>query len=257
MPEAAPRSPSLPSAASSRSATSESAAARCFALVPCAGVGERARTTGPKQYAELAGASVVAHTLSALLAVPRIDAVLVVLAPGDVAFERHAPLFEGRRAWVARCGGATRAESVAHGLAALLERGAHERDWVLVHDAARCLVRPAWVETLIDRCLADEVGGLLALPLGDTLKQAAGERVAVTVPRADKWLAQTPQMFRLGLLRRALAAAGEAGTDVTDEASAVEALGLAPLLVPGDIENLKLTWPADFALAARLLETRR
>jgi 2-C-methyl-D-erythritol 4-phosphate cytidylyltransferase len=122
-----------------------------------------------------------------------------------------------------------------------------------VHDAARCLLRPAWVERLIEACRGDAVGGLLALPLADTLKQAEGDRVAATVGRADKWLAQTPQMFRLGLLEHALAAAGDA---VTDEAGAVEALGLRPRLVPGDLENLKITWPADFALAARLLATR-
>ena len=232
-------------------------AQRCFALVPCAGVGRRAGAEGPKQYASVAGRSVVAHTLAALVAVREIEATLVVLAPEDRVFESHAPRFEGPRAWVARCGGATRAASVANGLAHLRERGAADNDWVLVHDAARCLVRASWVQALIDTCLSDEVGGLLALPLADTLKQAGGdaaaERVAATVPRAGKWLAQTPQMFRLGLLRLALA---KAGPEVTDESSAVEALGLAPRLVPGDLENLKLTWPADFALAARLLQTR-
>jgi 2-C-methyl-D-erythritol 4-phosphate cytidylyltransferase len=124
---------------------------------------------------------------------------------------------------------------------------------VLVHDAARCLLRPAWADRLIDACIDDAVGGLLALPLADTLKQAQDGRVATTLPRAGKWAAQTPQMFRLGLLERALRAAEP---DVTDESSAVEALGLAPRLVAGDVENLKLTWPADFAFAARLLETR-
>jgi 2-C-methyl-D-erythritol 4-phosphate cytidylyltransferase len=114
-------------------------------------------------------------------------------------------------------------------------------------------LRPAWVERLIDACEADEVGGLLALPLADTLKQEAAGRVGATVARHGKWAAQTPQMFRLGLLDRALRAAGP---EVTDESSAVEALGLAPRLVAGELENLKLTWPADFALAARLLETR-
>jgi len=226
-------------------------------LVPCAGVGERAQAGGPKQYARVAGRSVVAHTLAALAAVQDIEAILVVLAPFDREFESHAPAFEGARAWVARCGGQTRAASVDHGLDELRRRGANEDDWVLVHDAARCLLRPAWVEALMAACLDDSVGGLLALPLADTLKQAAAgasaPRVAHTVPRTDKWLAQTPQMFPLGLLQRALAAAG---TDVSDESSAVEALGLAPRLVPGSVENLKLTWPADFALAARLLETR-
>jgi 2-C-methyl-D-erythritol 4-phosphate cytidylyltransferase len=229
------------------------AAPRCFALVPCAGVGLRAGAGGPKQYALLAGRSVVAHTLAALAAVPALAATLVVLAPEDAAFEAHAPGFAGARGWVARCGGASRAESVANGLRVLRERGAGEDDWVLVHDAARCLLQPAWVQRLIDACRDDAVGGLLALPLADTLKQAQGDRVAATLDRRGKWLAQTPQMFRLGLLQRALA---DADAAVTDEAGAVEALDLAPLLVPGEIENLKLTWPADFALAVRLLETR-
>jgi 2-C-methyl-D-erythritol 4-phosphate cytidylyltransferase len=188
-----------------------------------------------------------------LTAVSRLAATLVVLAPDDAAFEAQAPRFTGSRAWVARCGGDSRAQTVANGLQALRDRGAGDSDWVLVHDAARCLLQPAWVDRLIDACLDDEVGGLLALPLADTLKHAQADRVARTLDRRDKWLAQTPQMFRLGLLQRALAQAGAA---VTDESSAIEALGLSPRLVMGDIENLKLTWPADFALAARLLETR-
>ncbi|HZF81647.1 MAG TPA: 2-C-methyl-D-erythritol 4-phosphate cytidylyltransferase [Rubrivivax sp.] len=233
------------------------AAARCFALVPCAGVGARAGSDGPKQYARLAGRSVVGNTLHALLAVQRIDAVLVVLAPEDSQFEQHAPDFSGPRAWSARCGGATRAATVAAGLVQLRERGVMDQDWVLVHDAARCLLRPAWVDRLIDACLTDEVGGLLALPLADTLKAASGGRVAQTLQRVDKWLAQTPQMFRLKTLEEALARAAAMAAEVTDEASAVEALGLKPLLVPGAAENFKLTWPADFEMAARLLETRR
>jgi 2-C-methyl-D-erythritol 4-phosphate cytidylyltransferase len=226
--------------------------------VPCAGVGTRAGQGGPKQYSLLAGRSVVAHTLAALADCPALHATLVVLAPDDHEFERHAPAFRGERAWVARCGGASRAASVTAGLAALRARGANDADWVLVHDAARCLLRPAWVQRLIDACRDDAVGGLLALPLADTLKAAdADGRVATTLPREGKWLAQTPQMFRLGLLQRALL---EAGPGVTDEASAIEALDvtprLKPRLVPGELENLKVTWPGDFALAARLLETR-
>jgi len=244
-------------------------ASRCLALVPCAGQGLRAGQGGPKQYAQVAGRSVVAHTLAALQACPELHATLVVLAPDDQGFEAQAPAFEGPRAWVARCGGDTRAASVMGGLQALRGQGARDDDWVLVHDAARCLLRPQWVARLVRACKADAVGGLLALPLADTLKAAApadpaggehGEhrehrehRVQATLPRAHLWLAQTPQMFRLGLLQRALA---QAGPEVTDEASAVEALGLRPRLVPGEAENFKLTWPADFALAARLLETR-
>jgi 2-C-methyl-D-erythritol 4-phosphate cytidylyltransferase len=205
----------------------------------------------------LAGLSVVGHTLQAMLAVERIDAALVVLAPEDRQFEQHAPDFTGPRAWSVRCGGATRAATVAAGLVQLRERGVMDQDWVLVHDAARCLLRPVWVDRLIDACLTDEVGGLLALPLADTLKAASGGRVAQTLQRVDKWLAQTPQMFRLGTLQGALARAEAMAVEVTDEASAVEAFGLKPLLVPGAAENFKLTWPADFEMAARLLETRR
>lgn len=223
---------------------------RCFALVPCAGVGTRAGVGGPKQYVRVGGCSVVGHTLAALAGVARIDNTLVVLSSEDTAFESHAPGFAG---WVARRGGDTRAATVSNGLAELRARGVREHDWVLVHDAARCLVRPDWIDALIDACLPDPVGGLLALPLADTLKAEEAGRVAATVPRAHKWAAQTPQMFRLGLLERALR---EAGPGVTDESSAVESLGLAPRLVPGALENLKLTWPADFALAERLLETR-
>jgi 2-C-methyl-D-erythritol 4-phosphate cytidylyltransferase len=228
-------------------------APRLFALVPCAGIGARAGAQGPKQYAMLDGRPLVAHALAALGQVPRLSATLVVLAPDDAHFEAALPQFGGERGWVARCGGATRAQSVANGLDELLARGVQAHDWVLVHDAARGLLRPEWVDRLIDACEDDEVGGLLALPVADTLKQADGQRAAATVDRAGKWAAQTPQMFRLGLLRPALAAGGDA---VTDEASAVEALGHAPMLVQGEAENFKITWPGDFALAERLMRTR-
>jgi 2-C-methyl-D-erythritol 4-phosphate cytidylyltransferase / 2-C-methyl-D-erythritol 2,4-cyclodiphosphate synthase len=225
--------------------------AECHALVACAGSGARAGADGPKQYAPLAGRTVIAHTLAALAAVPRIVHTLVVLAPGDTLFDAAAPHFRGRREPV---GGATRAASVRAGLAALERRGVSREAWVLVHDAARCLVTPAAIDRLIDACADDAVGGLLALPLADTLKHAdADGRASRTLDRGGKWLAQTPQMFRLGLLMRALDAAGDA---VTDEAGAVEALGLAPRLVPGDPDNFKLTWPEDFARAERVLQSR-
>jgi len=222
---------------------------RLFALVPCAGVGERSGAVGPKQYAVLAGRSLVAHTLAALAGVARLTKTLVVLSPQDDAFETHAPGFTG---WVARDGGATRAQTVANGLTALSAHGARDHDWVLVHDAARCLVRPEWIDALIDACLDDAVGGLLALPLADTLKAEQGGRATATIDRHAKWQAQTPQMFRLGMLRAALAAEAH----VTDEASAIEAIGLAPKLVACGMENFKITWPQDFDLAERLLRTR-
>jgi len=223
---------------------------RFHALVPCAGSGSRSGQAGPKQYADLAGRSVVGHTLAALAQVRRLHQVLVVLSADDTEFEQRVPSFHGA---VARCGGDTRAQTVANGLAELARRGAQADDWVLVHDAARCLVRAEWIDALIDACAGDAVGGLLALPLADTLKDERHGRVAATLERAGKWQAQTPQMFRLGLLRDALA---RAGSDVTDEASAIEACGSSPLLVRGSLENFKLTFPPDFELAERLLRTR-
>ena len=231
----------------------DASAPRCYALLPCAGVGSRSGAALPKQYVEIAGQPMVAHTLAALAQVARLAASLVVLAPDDDRFEALVPAFEGERGWVCRRGGATRADTVAGGLDELLARGARPDDWVLVHDAARCLVRPEWIDRLIVACLPDAVGGLLALPVADTLKRAEGGRVAETLPRADKWAAQTPQMFRIGTLREALAKAGSA---MTDDASAIEAMGLAPLLVEGDAGNLKVTWPSDFTLAERVLAAR-
>ena len=231
---------------------------RCYALVPAAGVGSRSGADRPKQYVPLAGRALIAHTLAALAQVARIEATLVVLSPEDDQFEDAVPGFVGERGWIAREGGATRADSVAAGLRALRERGAQPHDWVLVHDAARCLLRPEWVDALIDACDDDEVGGLLALPVADTLKDAAVTeggiaRVAATVDRRGKWAAQTPQMFRLGLLAPALAGPLDG---ITDEASAIEALGHSPRLVEASIENFKVTYPADFALAERLLRSR-
>ncbi len=229
---------------------------RCYALVPAAGIGSRSGADRPKQYVTLAGRALIAHTLAALDAVPRLAATLVVLSPEDDQFESAVPGFAGERGWVARSGGATRADTVAAGLQALRERGAQPHDWVLVHDAARCLLRPEWVDALIDACEDDEVGGLLALPVADTLKDADGAgvpRVAATVDRRGKWAAQTPQMFRLGLLAPALAGPLDG---ITDEASAIEALGHSPRLVEASMENFKVTYPADFALAERLLRSR-
>jgi 2-C-methyl-D-erythritol 4-phosphate cytidylyltransferase len=225
---------------------------RFFALIPCAGVGSRAIAAGspdtPKQYQMVAGQPMVMHTLAAFASVPRIADVLVVVAVGDDFFERHSATCV-----VSDCGGSSRAASVASGLHDLFEQGAKADDWVLVHDAARCLVTPAQINALIDACQFDAVGGLLAHKLADTLKAESQGRVAATVPRADKWLAQTPQMFRIGMLSKALASAG---AEVTDESSAIEALGLQPQLVPGSAQNFKVTYPEDFALAEAILQSR-
>jgi 2-C-methyl-D-erythritol 4-phosphate cytidylyltransferase len=224
------------------------AAARLHALIPCAGSGSRAGGGTAKQYQPLAGRPLVWHTIEAFRRVGRLASVLVVVAPGD------GQLSTGQGYQVAARGGATRAMTVSNGLDELKRHGAADSDWVLVHDAARCLVTPDLIDRLIDACIAADAGGLLAQPLADTLKEEVGGRVARTLPRQHKWLAQTPQMFRIGLLRQALAQAGPA---VTDEASAVEALGHRPLLVPGSAQNLKVTWPEDFLLAEAVLRSRQ
>ncbi len=227
---------------------SNSPSRRFYALVPCAGTGSRAGTPGPKQYERIAGQPMVWHTLAAFGAVKRIARTVVVVAPGDGFFERNPT-----SALVVPCGGATRASSVANGLYELTRAGASEQDWVLVHDAARCLVTPQLIDSLIDACIPDEVGGLLAQRLPDTLKREQEGRVAETIDRDDKWLAQTPQMFRIGMLMHALE---KAGGQVTDEAAAIEALGHRPLLVPGGTQNFKVTWPDDFAMAESVLKGR-
>lgn len=222
--------------------------ARFWALIPCAGTGARSGAEGPKQYQPIAGKPMVMHTLAAFAQVPRMAGTLVVVSEGDRFFDER-----GASVLVAACGGPTRAASVLNGLSALLERGASSADWVLVHDAARCLIQPQQIDALIDACHQDAVGGLLALKLPDTLKRETRGRVAETVERADKWLAQTPQMFRLGDLLQALQSAGD---KVTDEASAMEASGHAPLLVEGSAQNFKVTYPPDFAMAEALLLAR-
>lgn len=227
-----------------------------FALVPAGGGGSRMGSDCPKQYLPLAGQPLIRLTLNALAAVPVIARVFVVLAADDT----HWDGFDWRdfepRLTVLRCGGATRAESVTQGLRAMREQVGAD-DWVLVHDAARVCLTRAHVEKLIAEVGADPVGGLLAVPVADTLKRAQepssdGVCVAVTVSREGLWQAQTPQMFRYGLLAEAL----ECAPTVTDEASAIEALGLHPRLVAADASNLKVTYPLDLQLAEWILQNR-
>jgi len=221
---------------------------RYWALIPCAGIGSRAGSDRPKQYQLLAGRPMVLQTLAVFAAVSRLARTLVVVAPGDRFFE-----LQETGCLVTDCGGVTRSASVYQGLEFLMRQGAGSNDWVLVHDAARCLVTPAQVNALIDACDTDPVGGLLALKLPDTLKCAAHGRVTATLDRSDKWLAQTPQMFRIDMLKDAMVRAGD---QVTDESSAMERAGFQPLLVPGSAENFKLTYPEDFALAEAVLNAR-
>lgn len=206
----------------------------------------------PKQYLPLAGKPLIWHALKTLAALPAIKQVFVVLAPDDTLWDSFDWGELAARLTVLRCGGATRAESVTSGLCAMRECVA-VGDWVLVHDAARCCLTPAHVEKLIAEVGDDPVGGLLAVPVADTLKRAQeGQRSAATVAREGLWQAQTPQMFRHGMLLDAL----EHAPAVTDEASAIEALGLRPKLVAADATNLKVTYPLDLQLAEWILVNR-
>lgn len=242
-------------------------AERVFALIPCAGQGSRAlagRTGLAKQYQCIAGKPMVAHTLDAFAALGLVLArVCVVISPDDDVFDEMLPDFALAGGQVMPCGGATRAASVENGLAAMLASGtAQATDWVMVHDAARCLITPDLIESLMQACLPHELGGLLAQPLADTLKAGRGSgdgpvHVTQTLPRDGKWLAQTPQMFRIGSLTQALTLAREQGLDITDESSAMEAQGGSPLLVTGSALNFKVTYPEDFQLAEAVLRARQ
>ena len=219
-----------------------------YALVPAAGLGARMGHELPKQYLPLAGQPMIAHALNTLCSSPEISMVFVVLAPDDTLFHTYhwsrfrdklQPLF---------CGGERRSDTVLNGLiASELEPD----DWVLVHDAARPCLTQERLAKLIAELRDDAVGGILAVPVADTLKRADDMgRIARTEDRAGLWQAQTPQMFRAGLLAQALQSAPQ----VTDEASAIEALGLHPKLVPGEPTNFKVTYPQDLLLAELLLQ---
>ena len=227
--------------------------ARYFAIVPAAGSGSRFGASKPKQYLDLLGRPLIYHTLAALVAAPEIERVWVVLSPDDQEWGRHDWQGLGPKLETVRCGGETRAASVSNGLQAAAMVAADD-DWVLVHDAARPCLDQQMLGALFATLENDSVGGVLAVPVADTLKRAdAAGRVAATEPRDGLWQAQTPQMFRYRLLRDALAACAA----VTDEAGAVEAMGLAPRLVAGDTTNLKVTYPADLGLAAMILRGRK
>ncbi len=220
---------------------------RYHALVPAAGGGTRLGAAVPKQYLDLAGDSMLHRTLDALLAEPRLSCIVVVVSPDDV--RRPATGRFDARVRFAAVGGATRADSVAAGIDQL---DADAEDWVLVHDAARPGLSPAALARLIDEVGNDAVGGLLAMPVADTVKRCDDEgRVCATVDRERLWAAQTPQMFRVGVLRQALS--GER-LGLTDEASAIEKLGLRPLLVRGEPCNFKVTLAEDLVMATALLQ---
>lgn len=206
----------------------------------------------PKQYLQVAGKTLLEHTVELFLGYPGLRGIVLPLAADDPWWP-GLPL--AQHDLIQRVeGGAERADSVLQGLEQLRRQGAQESDWVLVHDAARPLLPLEDLERLLQELAQDLVGGLLAVPARDTLKQSDAQgRVAATLPREAVWHALTPQMFRLGLLHEALVTAAAAGVQVTDEASAVEWLGYAPRLVEGSSINFKLTRPEDLQLFAALM----
>jgi 2-C-methyl-D-erythritol 4-phosphate cytidylyltransferase len=223
-----------------------------WGLIPAAGSGARMEMELPKQYIEISGRTILEHTVCRLLGCRSIKGVVVCIAPEDsrwsdieLADNRLLPTVQG---------GSTRAESVLNGLMSLNEI-APDDDWVLVHDAARPCLSHAALERLISIAAEEEVGGILALPISDTVKRADEQnRIVGTEDRTGMWRAQTPQMFRLGLLIQAISSAIEAGADITDEASAMELQGYHPRLVVGDPGNIKVTLPEDLSLAEQMLD---
>jgi 2-C-methyl-D-erythritol 4-phosphate cytidylyltransferase len=227
---------------------------RYVALVPAAGAGSRFGSERPKQYTDLLGKPMLAHSVEVLARHPRISAVAVVVAGADQWFQQFDWDVSTAKLQFHCVGGATRAESVRNGLAAL-DRDIGTDDWVLVHDAARPCLSTQLLDRLIEGIGEDAIGGLLAVRVADTLKTAdSSNRVGGTRPRDGLWGAQTPQMFRRGLLERALTEMQT--TEATDESSAIEWLGLQPLLVESATENLKVTVPDDYRLAETILKAR-
>ena len=221
-------------------------------IIPAAGFGSRMGIVTPKQYLDLAGQPVIAHTLQVFLNCPRIASVNLVLSDNDSVFKNlkcaHHPKLS-----VYYAGGDTRAETVLNGLQAIKDK-VSEDDWILVHDAARPCLTTALLNELLDVLNEDAVGGLLAIPLAETLKRAdSNNKVSRTESRESLWQAQTPQMFRYGLLNQALQRFRQFNAVPTDEAQAIEALGYAPTLVRGDLRNLKITYPRDLELAELII----
>ena len=225
---------------------------KIFALVPAAGQGTRMGDALPKQYLPLAGRPMMFHSLEVLARVPRIDHVIAILSPLDRHWGAHDWSEFPDKIEALFAGGATRGESVANALALLQARCAPE-DWVLVHDAARPCIARELVEQFLDEVDDDPVGGLLAMPLADTLKRVEETlRVGETIPREGLWRAQTPQMFRYATLKRALANRLQA----TDESQAVESIGQMPRIVQGENANIKVTFAEDLPLAEMILARR-
>ena len=234
-----------------------------IALIPAGGVGARAldeQQRAPKQYRVIARKSLLQHSVEALLSDARVEAVHIGVAADDAYIESAAEQLP-RAVKIHHSGGESRAHTVLQTLDAIAEtQGLSDDDWVLVHDAARPGLSAEVLSVLIDACLAQQQGGILAMPVPDTVKRALEStkndphpRIEQTVPREDLWLAQTPQFFKAKELQQALQKALAEGAEITDEASAMEYVGYQPLLVRGHAENFKITWPQDFALMEQYL----
>jgi 2-C-methyl-D-erythritol 4-phosphate cytidylyltransferase len=225
-----------------------------WALIPAAGRGLRTGASLPKQYLRLCEHTVLEQSLALFMNHARVAGIVVVLAKEDAQWQALKVSSSARIHAVV--GGAERQDSVLAGLTAL-KTLAKDTDWVLVHDAARACLSRQLLDTLLGQLEQDPVGGLLAIPASDTIKQAQHGRVTATLERDSLWQAQTPQMFRLGMLYAALTDALQAGRRVTDEASAMEQAGHAPRLVLGSADNLKITRAEDLALAEMILRRRQ
>lgn len=224
-------------------------------VVPAAGTGRRMASDTPKQYLPLAGKTVIEYTLDVLLSCARIESIVVAIAVDDVNWPAIASRYSDRPVVTVR-GGEERCHTVLNALDYLAQT-AQDDDWVLVHDAARPCLRAQDIKTLIDTLADDDTGGLLGVPVADTMKQVdAAARVEQTVAREGLWHALTPQMFRLAPLRNALQQALANEQLVTDEAAAMELAGHRPRMVQGHRDNIKITLPADLALAAFYLQGR-
>ena len=223
--------------------------ARFHVIIPAAGSGSRMGADAPKQYLSLNGKSLIQHVIKVFDLATKIDSINIILSESD-AHWRSTYLNLSNKTQVHYCGGDTRAATVLNGLNAIQVQ-VEADDWILVHDAARPGLSNLLLNQLLGALVNDEVGGLLAMPLADTLKRADSEqRVSATVPRTDLWQAQTPQMFKYATLKKALT---EFVGTPTDEAEAIEALGLKPKLVTGELRNLKVTYPQDLAVLSALL----
>lgn len=227
----------------------------CWVVVPAAGIGARMEARQPKQYLTIADEPMIVHTLKRLASCHKVSAIVVVIAQEDhwwpsIALSLRCPLYTV-------VGGETRTDSVMNGLA-YIQQKVSDDPWVLVHDAARPCIRISDIESLFQRCYDSDVGGILGSPVVDTIKQVTTQHtIAKTVDRAAVWRALTPQMFRLKVLIAALLQAQQSNYGITDEASAIEAMGYQPLMIEGHADNIKVTVPDDLLIAEAILQQQR